>query len=167
METQPYRILIIAGEASGDVHGGGLVKEFHARYPEVDFEGVGGRHMREAGVKLVQDIARLGAMGISEFFGSFLHHIQLLRTLTRKINSGYYHAAILINYPGFNLRLARVLKKADCPVLFLSVRKSGPPARNAWRQFRRPCVKCTWCFLSNNLFMKRPEWMSRIWGIPL
>jgi len=112
------QILIVAGEASGDLHGGHLVRALKTQYPQLQFEGVGGKHMQEAGVSTLYDISRMGGMGLFEFINGLWHHIEIYRKLSREIAKGKYRAAILINYPFFNLKLAKVCKQWDCPALF-------------------------------------------------
>lgn len=116
--TDSDQILIVAGEASGDLHGGYLVRAFKARHPELRFEGVGGKQMQEAGVHTLYNIDRMGGMGLFELVNSLWHHIEIFRTLSREIAKGKYCAAILINYPFFNLKLAKVCKRWNCPALF-------------------------------------------------
>lgn len=112
------QILIVAGEASGDLHGGHLVRALKAQQPQLHFEGVGGKHMQEAGVSTLYDISRMGGMGLFEYVSSLWHHLQVYRKLSREIAKGKYRAAILINYPFFNLKLAKVCKQWNCPALF-------------------------------------------------
>jgi len=112
------QILIVAGEASGDLHGGHLVRSLKAQHPQLQFEGVGGKHMQEAGVHTLYDIDRMGGMGLFEFVNGLWHHIEIYRKLSREIAKGKYRAAILINYPFFNLKLAKVCKQWNCPALF-------------------------------------------------
>ena len=112
------QILIVAGEASGDLHGGHLVRALKTEHPELQFEGVGGRHMQEAGVSTLYDIDRMGGMGVFEIVNGLWHHIDIYRRLSREIAKGKYRAAILINYPFFNLKLAKVCKQWNCPALF-------------------------------------------------
>ncbi|MEE8269801.1 MAG: lipid-A-disaccharide synthase [Nitrospinaceae bacterium] len=112
------QILIVAGEASGDLHGGHLVRALKAQHSQLQFEGVGGKHMQEAGVHTLYDIDRMGGMGLFEFVNSLWHHIEIFRKLSQEITKGKYRAAILINYPFFNLKLAKVCKQWNCPALF-------------------------------------------------
>ena len=118
VSSESDQILIVAGEASGDLHGGHLVRALKAQHPQLHFEGVGGKHMQEAGVSTLYDISRMGGMGFFEFANSLWHHIEIYRKLSREIAKGEYRAAILINYPFFNLKLARVCKRSNCPALF-------------------------------------------------
>jgi len=112
------RILVVAGEASGDLHGGTLVQALKQIQPTLEFEGVGGKHLQEAGLHTLFNIDRMGGMGIFEYVTTLWHHLKIFQTLSREIRRGRYRAAILINYPLFNLRLAKVLKAHDCPVYF-------------------------------------------------
>ncbi len=112
------QILIVAGEASGDLHGGHLVRALKAQQPQLRFEGIGGKHMQEAGVHTLYDIDRMGGMGLFEFLNGLWHHLEIYRKLSREIAKGKYRAAILINYPFFNLKLAKVCKRWNCPALF-------------------------------------------------
>ena len=63
------RMMIVAGEVSGDTHGAALVREIHALAPDVQFAGLGGAKMREAGVEILHDLTRhavIGLMGVAE-----------------------------------------------------------------------------------------------------
>jgi lipid-A-disaccharide synthase len=108
----------VAGEASGDLHGGNLVRALDKLQPGLEFQGVGGHHMKAAGVDTLFDIDRMGGMGLFEFFSNLLHHVVVFRKLSREIAKGQYAGAILINYPFFNLRLAKVCKRFNCPVYY-------------------------------------------------
>ncbi len=118
MSSKSNRVLIIAGEASGDLQGGGLVRAFKETHPDLKFEGVGGQAMQAAGVKILSGIEGLGAVGVFEMIGTLLRHLALFFDLRRRIARGDYRSAILINYPAFNLILAGACKRFNCPVLF-------------------------------------------------
>lgn len=131
--------LIIAGEASGDLHGSKLVSALMTRYPNARFTGMGGSRMREAGVNTLFGIERMGAVGIVEVLGDFGHYYKVYRTLMKEIASRRYDAVILIDYPTLNLRLAKQGKHFDCPVFYFI-----SPQVWAWRKGRikdiRECV---------------------------
>jgi lipid-A-disaccharide synthase len=118
MSKKPMKFLVVAGEASGDLHGGNLAKALKNMIPGVEMEGTGGNSMREAGVSILYDIKKMGAVGIVELVGSLFHHFKIYRKLSSSIAQGKYDAAILVNYPGLNLRLAEKCKAAGCPVFF-------------------------------------------------
>ena len=123
--------LIIAGEASGDLHGSKLVSALKTRSPKARFTGMGGTRMQEAGVDTIFGIERMGAVGIVEVLGDFGHYYQVYRTLMREIASRRYDAVILIDYPTLNLRLAKQGKRFDCPVFYFI-----SPQVWAWRKGR-------------------------------
>ncbi len=123
--------LIIAGEASGDLHGSNLVSALKALLPQVRFSGMGGSRMRQAGVETLFGIERMGAVGVVEVLGEFGHYYKVYRTLMKEIASRRYDAVILIDYPTLNLRLAKQARRFDCPVFFFI-----SPQIWAWRKGR-------------------------------
>jgi lipid-A-disaccharide synthase len=123
--------LIIAGEASGDLHGSKLVSALKTRLPNSRFTGMGGTRMQEAGVDTLFGIERMGAVGIVEVLGDFGHYYKVYRTLMKVIASRRYDAVILIDYPTLNLRLAKQGKRFNCPVFYFI-----SPQVWAWRKGR-------------------------------
>jgi lipid-A-disaccharide synthase len=131
MTGKSIRFLIVAGEASGDMHGSGLVRALKKYHPNCEFSGLGGEQMRREGVKTFYDIDRMGAVGIIEVLGDLPHYYKVYRKLSSEIGSGSYDAVILIDYPTLNLRLAKLCKKHSCPALFFI-----SPQVWAWRKGR-------------------------------
>tara|TARA_B100000378_G_scaffold114727_1_gene92056 strand:- start:730 stop:1902 length:1173 start_codon:yes stop_codon:yes gene_type:complete len=131
MTGKSIRFLIVAGEASGDMHGGGLVRALKNYHPNCEFSGLGGDHMRREGVKTFYDIDRMGAVGVVEILRDLPHYLNVYRKLSCEIKSGCYDAVILIDYPTLNLRLARLCQKYSCPALFFI-----SPQVWAWRKGR-------------------------------
>ncbi|MFO7776580.1 MAG: lipid-A-disaccharide synthase [Candidatus Hydrogenedentota bacterium] len=112
------RIFLVAGESSGDIHGGNLVRALREADPDAFCEGLGGRHMAEAGMALRHNLAERGIMGFTEV-------VQSLRYLRRLYYDTVNHLArtrpsclVLIDYPGFNLRLAKTAKQLGIPVVY-------------------------------------------------
>ena len=93
--------LIIAGEASGDLHGSKLVYALKTRLPKARFTGMGGTRMQEAGVDTLFGIERMGAVGIVEVLGDFDHYYKVYRTLMREIASLGLEKGKNPRYPGF------------------------------------------------------------------
>ena len=112
------RIMIIAGEASGELHGAGVVAALKARRPEIDILGIGGDRMEMAGCELVYHIERFSVMGLTEV----LRHLPFVRRALRRLDglleSRRPDVLILIDYPDFNLRLARKARNRGIPVLY-------------------------------------------------
>ena len=131
MNKEEPHFLIIAGEASGDLHGAKLVQALLDAYPKARFTGMGGGRMRDAGVNTLFGIERMGAVGFVEIFSDFGHYFGVYRALVKEIASLKYTAVILIDSPTLNLRLAKHSRKHSCPVYYFI-----SPQVWAWRQGR-------------------------------
>lgn len=132
----PKKILIIAGEASGDLYGAHLVSAIKKRDPKAEFLGVGGAEMKEAGVDIIYPIDELAIIGFFEIFSKIKIIKNLFFLLSEKIKEQNFDLAILVNYPGFNLSFAGVLKKKRIPVVFYS-----SPQVWAWGKWRLRRIK--------------------------
>ena len=131
MNKEEPHFLIIAGEASGDLHGAKLVQALLDAYPKARFTGMGGGRMRDAGVNTLFGIERMGAVGFVEIFSDFGHYFGVYRALVKEIESLKYTAVILIDSPTLNLRLAKHSQKHSCPVYYFI-----SPQVWAWRKGR-------------------------------
>ena len=114
----PQKILIIAGEASGDLHGAYLVKSLKKQIPQAQFFGMGGAKMLEAGVKIVYPIGDLAIIGISGVIMQLGKIKKLFGIMKEQLDELKPDLVILIDYPGFNLRFAKIAKKAGIPVIY-------------------------------------------------
>jgi lipid-A-disaccharide synthase len=111
-------ILFVAGEASGDLHAAGVARELKARGAPFRLVGIGGDEMRGAGVDLIEHVEQLAVMGFVEVLRHVPKHWALLRALRKRIRSGNTALLILIDYPGFNMKLAAQATDAGVPVLY-------------------------------------------------
>lgn len=110
--------MMIAGEASGDLHGAGVVRELKRAQKQVDVYGVGGENMRRAGMHLIFHINELGFMGFVEVL-KHLPFIKIMeRTLEQILRFKKPDVLVLIDYPGFNLRFARIAKKYGVKIIY-------------------------------------------------
>jgi len=129
-------ILIIAGEASGDNVGGLLCEELKRLRPDLRLFGLGGDRMQQSGVKLLYHINRLAFLG----FWEIVKHIPFMRSvendLLREAEVNKPALAILIDYPGFNLRIARKLKARGIQIVYYV-----SPQVWAWGRKRIPKIK--------------------------
>ncbi len=123
--------MIIAGEASGDLHGSGVVRELRKLNPKVEIFGVGGEKMKREGMSLVYHIRELGFMGFVEV----VRHLPFIKvmeyTLEQIVKFKKPDVLVLIDYPGFNLRFARRVKKYGMKVVYYI-----SPQVWAWHQSR-------------------------------
>lgn len=109
-------ILILAGEASGDLHGAVLAQRLRALRPELALAGTGGDRMEGAGVTLIEKAE--GVVGFVEVVKHLPRHWRLFRRIKERLASGTVALVILIDYPGFNMRVAAAAKAAGVPVLY-------------------------------------------------
>ena len=111
------KIMMSVGEASGDLHGASVAKEIKLLCGEAQIFGMGGDRMREAGVKIVYDIKDLGVIGIVEVVKNLPKFFKLRDKLAQLMDEERPDALIVIDYPGFNTRLAKVAKKKGIPIV--------------------------------------------------
>jgi lipid-A-disaccharide synthase len=110
--------MIVAGEASGDLHGSNLVKEVLRNNPDLSFSGIGGPKMRDAGVTILADASKMAVVGLVEVISHATVIYRAFSTLKRIIRTDPPDLLILIDYPDFNLFLAKVAKRAGVRVLY-------------------------------------------------
>ena len=125
------RIFVSAGEPSGDLHGAGVVRALLARHPDAKVEALGGPLMQAAGATLRYRMEGLAAFGVVEVVSKLGAHWRLLRAMRDDFRAGRYDLAILIDYPGFHVRVAEAARKAGTKVLYYIA-----PQLWAWRPGR-------------------------------
>ena len=111
-------ILFVAGEVSGDQHAAGVARAIRASGAPFALVGVGGDRMREAGVQLIEHVARLAHFGFVEPLRHLPQYRRLRRDLRTRIEGGGVALVILVDYGGFNLKIAAVAAAAGVPVLY-------------------------------------------------
>jgi lipid-A-disaccharide synthase len=111
------RILISAGEASGEMYGAQLIEALHRLEPSIDFFGVGGERMRSAGCDTVVDAKDLAVVGISEIVSRLPKILVCYRHLISEADKRKPDLAIMIDSPAFNWRVARQMHKRGIPVV--------------------------------------------------
>lgn len=131
MQEKKQSVMIVAGEASGEMYGASIAEEIRALAPQTRFFGMGGDRMREAGVETLVDANVMAVMGLVEVLAHLPVIVNGFNTLKRKLLTDPPDLLILIDYPDFNLRLAKVAKKAGVKVLYFI-----SPQIWAWRSGR-------------------------------
>ena len=111
-------ILFVAGEVSGDQHAAGVARAIRASGAPFHLVGVGGDQMQEAGVLLIEHVARLAHLGFVEPVRHLAQYRRLRRDLRVRIEGGGVALVILVDYGGFNLKIAAVAAAAGVPVLY-------------------------------------------------
>ena len=129
-------VLIVAGESSGERYGASLVREFRKLHPGTAFFGIGGGRMAAEGVDILFPMEHLAVMGIFEVLSQIPRIRGIFRHLVREAVTRRPAAAVLIDSPDFNLRLAKKLKRSGIPVLYYV-----SPTVWAWRRGRLKAVR--------------------------
>ena len=124
-------IMISAGEASGDLHGATICRALTMLDPEARVLGMGGSRMTAAGVEILVDPTAHAGVGTSEVIGRIPSLFRAYRLLVRRLRRERPHVLVVIDFPEFNLRLARQAKRARIPVVYFM-----PPQLWAWRAGR-------------------------------
>lgn len=129
------RIMLVAGEVSGDMHAARMVREMLKLRPDARFFGIGGPELRACGMETVHDVGEMAVMGLTEvvlryrfFRGAFDRMLELARSRKPAL-------AILVDYPGFNLRLAKALRGMGVKVVYYIC-----PQVWAWNRGRIPAM---------------------------
>ncbi len=130
------RMLISAGEASGEMYGAGLIQELRRRDPSMEFVGVGGERMRAAGCRTVVDVREVAVVGLGEVVTHLPRLWREFRNLSRYLDHERPDAAVLIDFPDWNLRLARELHQHGIPIIYYV-----SPQLWAWRPERIELIK--------------------------
>ncbi|GBE52490.1 lipid-A-disaccharide synthase [bacterium BMS3Bbin14] len=125
------QIMIVAGEASGDLHGAHLVQAMRELEPGLRFCGLGGRELKAAGVEILYDAARLAVVGLTEVISHLGDLLAARRVLLKRMRERQPALLILIDFPDFNLLLAAKAKKLGIPVFYYI-----SPQVWAWRSGR-------------------------------
>lgn len=131
MKASHREILVVAGEASGDLHAARLVSELSRLEPDLGFFGLGGDEMRAAGVDTLAHSSEISVVGITEALRILKRARQIFAGLLREVDRRRPAAAVLVDFPEFNLRLARELKKRGIAILYYI-----SPQIWAWRRGR-------------------------------
>lgn len=131
-------ILIVAGERSGDVYGAELARALRARLGAIGIFGCGGDAMREAGVETTVDAHSIALAGIVEIVSGLARVYRAFHALLGEVDRCKPALAVLIDFPDFNLRLAKKLKRRGIPVVYFV-----SPQVWAWRKGRLNQIKAT------------------------
>ncbi len=112
------KLFISAGELSGDQHAADIIRTLRVEEPHLHFFGLGGSGMQAAGVRLIEHIDRLSVMGLGEVLRQFSFFKKLMKRTLAEVDRQQPQAALLIDYPGFNMRLAKALKRRGVKVYY-------------------------------------------------
>jgi lipid-A-disaccharide synthase len=118
VNKQEKEIMLIVGEASGDVHGAHLVKALRKRDPHLKFFGVAGEQLEQTSFEALFNVSKLTGMGLVELMGNIRNLYRAYKVLRRGLRERRPNLLVLIDFPEFNLRLAKLAKSLRIPVLY-------------------------------------------------
>lgn len=118
LTMRPKKILMVAGEVSGDLHGGQLMEAIHRIDPEIQFLGVGGDRLEKMGMKILYHSQSLSVVGITEVLFKMGSIMKALRGLKQSLDQERPDLIILIDFPDFNLRLAKIAHRKGIPIVY-------------------------------------------------
>lgn len=159
---------IIAGEASGDLHGSNLIKEIKKLDPTASIKAWGGDLMQQAGASLVKHYRDLAFMGFLEVIKNLPTILQNIRFCKQDIEAWQPDVLVLVDYPGFNLRIAEWAKKNGFKVVYYIA-----PQVWAWKENRvkkmKLCIDKMFCILpfEKDYFKNKWNWDVTYVGHPL
>ena len=165
---KPMKYYIIAGEASGDLHGSNLIKEIKNLDPAASIRAWGGDLMKDAGASLVKHYRDLAFMGFLEVIKNLPTILQNIKFCKQDIEAWQPDVLVLIDYPGFNLRIAEWAKKHGCKVVYYIA-----PQVWAWKENRvkkmKLCIDKMFCILpfEKEYFKNKWNWDVTYVGHPL
>ena len=125
------RILLVAGEASGDMHAADLVRALRQHRPDLEVFGIGGPYLRREGMRVLTEAEDVATVGVVEGVSRLRVLLRAYRALVQAMRDDPPDLCILVDFPEFNLRLARAAKRAGVPVFYYI----GPQVW-AWRRGR-------------------------------
>lgn len=125
------KIMMSAGEASGDMHAAAVAAEIKKENPQIDIFGMGGKNMREAGVRIVYDIEHLGIIGFVEVLKHLPLFFKLIKFLKETMINEKPDVLVCIDYPGLNMKIAHAAKEMGIPVVYYIA-----PTIWAWKKGR-------------------------------
>ena len=112
------KVMIIAGEASGDLHGSGLVRELKDHHPDLFIFGIGGDKMKQQGMKLIYHVNEMSVLGFWDVLKQFRFFKKVYKRLVREMVQEKPDVLVLIDYPGLNLKLSKAAHKLGIKVLY-------------------------------------------------
>ncbi|MGA2780641.1 MAG: lipid-A-disaccharide synthase [Smithella sp.] len=138
MHKKNKTIMIVAGEASGDMHGANLVREMLKINPALNFYGIGGNKLREERVELLANASDMAVVGLTEVISKLGSILKIMKMMKRSLDDRRPDLVILIDYPDFNIPLAKAAKKRGIKVFYYI-----SPQVWAWRKGRIGQIKKT------------------------
>ncbi|MHB8155507.1 MAG: lipid-A-disaccharide synthase [Candidatus Omnitrophota bacterium] len=164
--AQIRNIFIVCGEPSGDILAGNLVKEIQKIGPQIKFSGVGGLQLAKTGAEIFYDISNLSVMGFFDVLKKLPRFLKLKKTILKRINTHQPDCLILVDFSGFNLRLAQAINKR-IPVIYYVSPQVWASREGRINSIKKFISKMVVLFKFEEEFYKKREIQSTYVGHPL
>jgi len=128
----PRSILVVAGEVSGDMHAAKLIRALQAKDPSLQFWGIGGEELRACGMDILYDVREMAVLGLTEVLKRYGFFKRVLKEISQRAAAQKPDAVLLVDYPGFNLRLAKKVHQMGLKTIYYVC-----PQVWAWHQSRK------------------------------
>ncbi len=165
--SRPPRLLLVAGEASADSHGAAVLEVLRREVPDVECFGLGGERLSRAGLRRVADAQALNVVGVSEALRRLPAIRRVFRAVRAEAERTRPDAALLLDLPDFNLRLARRLRHLKVPVVYYIAPQAWAWRRSRVRQLRRLVARLCVIFPFEEEFFRRHGVNTEYVGHPL
>ncbi len=124
-------IMVVTGEESGDMHAANVIKAAQKLNPKLSFFGLGSKQMEQAGVEIINDLTHLSSIGFIKPLKNIFFFFKLLKKLKKLMKERQPKAVFLVDYSGFNLRVAKIADKLEIPIV-----NYFPPSAWVWGKWR-------------------------------
>ena len=156
MESKSQKLFVIAGEASGDLHASKLIKSINIMNSNIQFLGHGGNKMKSQGMKIIEHTSDLSVMGFLEVLYHLPRLISIRNDTIKRIKKEKPIGIILVDYPGFNLSIAKKLQKLEIPIFYFIL-----PQVWAWKESRVKILKNSVNYLLSIIPFEKSWFLSR------
>ena len=167
MNTSHNNILIITGEPSGDMRGAELLKELKPLVSNISFWGIGGDRLEAEGLELIEHVRNLSIVGVWEALKSIGTIRSQYKKCVENICRRKPTAVILVDYPGFNLRIAKYLHKHNIPVIYYIIPQVWAWGEGRVTQLKRYTDKILVLFEFEKRFLEKHNITSDFVGHPI
>jgi lipid-A-disaccharide synthase len=151
------KVFIVAGELSGDKTAAWYVKKVMVQKPNIYFEAVGGNFLESCGVKIYERFEKLNVVGIFEIIHHLPHILRFMRRIVEHVKSNKFDEVVLVDFPGFNLRVAKKLKSQ---IPGIKITYLAPPQLWCWGAWRIKKLK-KYCDKVVVLYPFEVEWYAK------
>lgn len=166
-KQKKLKIMIIAGEISGDIHGALLMQQIKKLYNNVEFIGIGGKNMIESGLTSIIDISEIAVVGFVEVLKHGILFTKLLRKCKEMLLKEAVDCFIPIDYPGFNIKVAKYARGIEIPVYYYIAPQLWAWGKNRWKKLKKAVTKLLVVFPFEEVFFNKHNIPAKFVGHPL